>query len=406
MARRRGASLLLLAAVALPSSTDASLADSLHRFITENSTVFVGQAPDILTPFIERLATRGTALPATSTFPGFAYRFNLELGTFEREPGSLGPVFLERGETLGHSRLALGMSYLDADLTEFDGRNLADQIDFSSDVTSLEPRIRTSLAFQEFDIRAQIVSLSATYGITDRWDLNLLVPLVRTSLDLKARRSGRIGDHPPQVDTVRLHDEAFGVGDVQLRTKYQLVGRAPLYVAAGLGVRAPSGAEADFQGLGDWTVEPSLIASRAVRGHDLHLNLGVELDADDIRRSRGRYGVGAALQPLERIAVLIDVIGSSSFVADDLPATRAGTAGVFSSSSFLARFETRPRLRQPDGTTFLFPSVPRTDIVDLAVGLKLALPARGVAYVGVLIPIVKDALRAEVVPEGGVEFTF
>jgi hypothetical protein len=116
--------------------------------------------------------------------------------------------------------------------------------------------------------------------------------------------------------------------------------------------------------------------------------------------------VGASLQPLERLAVLVDLIGSSSFVADDLPATRAGTAGIFSSSSFLARFETRPRLRRPDGTVFLFPSVPRTDIVDVAVGLKLAVSARAVAYAGALFPVVDDALRAEVVPGVGLEITF
>jgi len=402
----RGRALLLLFAVANSSAADASsLAGSLHRFVTENSTVFVGEAPDILTPFIERLASRGTALPATSTLPGFTYRFNVELGTFERESGTLGPVFLERGETLGRSLLALGMSYLDADLGEFDGRNLADQVDFRSDIKSA-PRIRTSLVFRELDVRAQIATLSATYGVTDRLDANVLLPLVRTSLDLEARRSGRIGGEPALVDTVRLHDEAVGVGDLLLRAKYQLIGGAPLYVAAGLAVRAPTGSEEDFHGLGDWTVEPALVASRTLHGHDLHLNLGVECDADDVGRSRGRYGVGVALQPLERVAVLIDLVGSSSFVGDDLGATRAGTAGIFSSSRFLTRFEARPRLRQPGGTVFVFPSVPRTDIVDVAVGFKLTLSARAAAFVSALLPVVNDALRAEVVPAGGLEYTF
>ena len=55
---------------------------------------------------------------------------------------------------------------------------------------------------------------------------------------------------------------------------------------------------------------------------------------------------------------------------------------------------------------FVFPSVPRTDIVDVAVGFKLTLSARAAAFVSALLPVVNDALRAEVVPAGGLEYTF
>ena len=311
--------------VSAPPARARSLADSLHVFIDENASIFVGGVADTLTPLLTRLAERGTSLPATSTLPGVSYRTIVELGTFEREAGPLGAVFLERAETLGRGRLALGFDYLFADLTDFDGRSLAKQLDYRSDLEFAGgTRVRTSLAFQTFSLESHQVALSSTYGLTERWDVNLLLPFVYTKLDVKARRTGRVDVEPPVRDTVELHADAAGIGDVLLRTKYQLPVRAPLDLAANLQLYAPTGAEGDFHGLGDWRVVPLLVGSRAFGRHGAHLNLGLEVNADDLERTRARYGIGASLQPVERLAVLIDLIGSSSFVADEFEVRSTG----------------------------------------------------------------------------------
>ena len=44
------------------------------------------------------------------------------------------------------------------------------------------------LTFEEFDLESHVLSLYATYGITDRWDVNVLVPIVFTSLDVSCAR--------------------------------------------------------------------------------------------------------------------------------------------------------------------------------------------------------------------------
>jgi len=51
-------------------------------------------------------------------------------------------------------------------------------------------------------------------------------------------------------------------------------------------------------------------------------------------------------------------------------------------------------------------SIPRTDVVNLAVGLKASLTGYAVAFAGALVPLTSDGLRADVVPTGGVEYTF
>ena len=72
---------------------------------------------------------------------------------------------------------------------------------------------------------------------------------------------------------------------------------APVKVASLLAVRVPSGDPRDFTGIGDTTVAPTLIVSRAVRGHDLHASAGIEMDANGLQRTRARYAAGVTLHP-------------------------------------------------------------------------------------------------------------
>ena len=397
----------VLALAAVRHAQAGSLASGLHEFVEQNSSLFVGVA-DTLTPLVERLAARATALPATSTVPGFTYVSDVESGAFERVPGAFGAVLVDRPETVGRGVMAIGASYLHADLDEFDGHSLAGEVDFRSRVALNGDVARTRLDFTEFALTLDTVSPFVTYGLTERWDASLLLPLMRTRLAARARRLARVdqaGDQPAIVirDTVALDDDSFGVGDMLLRTKYRLVDDEPIGVAALLGVRAPTGDPADFRGLGDWTIEPSLVAAHRFGAHDLHASLGFEVNADALERSRGRYAVGGAVQLHPRVAALLDVIGSSAFVADEFTIDASGTTPR---SRFLSRFETRPVEQLGGLRVRVFSSVPRTDIVDLAVGAKLQLFSRAAGFVSVLVPIVRDGLRAAVVPVGGIEFTF
>jgi len=51
-------------------------------------------------------------------------------------------------------------------------------------------------------------------------------------------------------------------------------------------------------------------------------------------------------------------------------------------------------------------SLPRTDIVDAAVGVKARLLRSGVGFVSVVVPVTSDGIRADAVPVGGIEVTF
>src|SRR5947208_2206462 len=152
----------------------------------------------------------------------------------------------------------------------------------------------------DLDVEAHIFAPSLTYGVTPDFDVNLTVPLVRTALDVTADTEVPDPRLPqfavpagPTRGSRSLSDSAFGVGDILLRAKYILRRERPFDVAAGLGLRLPSGEVNNFQGSGTTRVQPTLIVSRifADRFQPL-VNIGMDLNADDVGRSVFRWAVG------------------------------------------------------------------------------------------------------------------
>jgi len=368
-----------------------------------DATIPPGTFGDFFGPAVQRLAVRGTDFPVTSTVPGFSYVYDPKLQVLERS-SQLGPVFAERAETVGHGRVEFGASFLFASLQQIDGGKFgtASSIVGVSEPAGVQAAIE-DVTVDSFRIEDYVVNMYVTYGITDRWDVNLLVPLVYSKMRVRARRQFSLvhddGSEEIVAGSNRSADgDAFGIGDVLVRTKYRLVDADPVAVAAAVAVRAPSGAEDDFQGLGDVTVTPTLILSYPIGPHSLHGTLGFEFNADDLTRTRARYTVGATAQIFESLgflgqtAFLADVLGSSALGEDEFKMP-SGTVGVPGTG-----------LSVVDANTL---AVNRTDLIDLAAGIKTALPGNGVLYVGAIIPLNDDGIRVEeAIPTGGVEFGF
>ncbi len=407
-----------LAAVVLLSSPGPllarTLADQLAHFITDNSFFLQnGIDFDSLTPTLERIAVQGTSLPATATVPDVTYVYDPELGIPVRSSGVPGTVFLESAETVGPHALLLGMAYQHADLDQLDGQDAASNLAFTNSVpatntmTGQQLRVRNRFEFSHFAIHLDDISFSGTFGLTKDWDVNVLLPLLRTELDARATSQNfTVYPHerpiPDRPASLQLQGDAVGIGDVLLRTKYRIARTRLIDVASALVVRVPAGEEENFQGLGDWTVTPLLILSHGVGPHDLHANLAMELNADKLARSRVRYGLGATVRMKDWLAAFVDLIGSSGIETDRF--TESGTAPP--GSRFAGPFQTSTATAAPDGSVHVVTTVPRTDVLDLAVGLKFALVGRATGFVSAIVPLTSDGLRAPVVPAGGIEYLF
>jgi len=367
---------------------------------------------------VKQMAASAADFPAISTAPGFTYRYNTQLQVFERSSNLLGPVFVERPETLGRGKIDFGFSYLYINFDELDGKNL-DHLSFrglkhndccinppSPNVPAFE-QDTADMFFQKFTLQSHVFSVFATYGITERWDVNILLPFVFTHFKMRARAvlNDESGTQTHSFDRATgattevrsTSDDPVGIGDLLIRTKYHLIDNNGFDLAAGATLRLPTGDEADFQGFGDYTLTPFLVLSQEYWRFHFHASGGVEINWDDSDRSRARYAAGVAFSLIDQLALNVDVIGNSYLQRDRL-------------SVRVPQFVNAPGTSEATPTTLpairTFSTKTRPDIVDLAVGFKANVYGAIVGYANVFLPLNDDGMRADVIPSAGLEVSF
>jgi hypothetical protein len=357
-----------------------------------------GTYTQLVTPVVQRLALAGIDLPPIATSPSFFWTYDAD-GVPERSRGALGSMFVERANTLGARRWDVGLAYRHAELEKFDGEPLAKQLTVRSEVPVGDGSLVQRFAASDFRLTVDIVDLAATYGLTDRWDVNVLLPVVVTDLEIDGEATARLDGSlsgPPSTEAIGFDASRAGIGDVLLRTKYRLTDdpRGSLAVLGTL--RVPSGDADDFHGTGDTRIGSALIASRDVLGNDVHLNLGWDLDAAEPQRSRATYALGIAIRAAESVSILLDLIGSSTVVDDEFSVN----AGPYPQQY---GFDELIRGRR-DGVVYA--AIPRADVVNVAVGTKIALGPWFVTAVSAVVPVTPDSLRPDVMIAWSVEAAF
>ena len=169
------------------------------------------------TQFNVALASQLTSLPLPSPASGFTYRFDAATGTFVRSTQSFGPILTDRAETIGRGRFAFNYNYQFFSFDRLEGLDL-----------SRVPSIFTHDNFELGGGRADIVATrnaieasvgqwtgALTYGLTDRIDLSLAVPVVQTRLNvISAATIERVGTgEAHEIHFFRDPDAPGGIGD-------------------------------------------------------------------------------------------------------------------------------------------------------------------------------------------------
>src|SRR5262249_35477962 len=104
-----------------------SHARSLQRKLEDASQLVginSGSAFDALAENIADTAAR--AVPTISSSAGFTYRYNPATEVFQRTSQTLGPLYLERPDTLGQGKFNVSVSFQWVELNEFNGTSLKD----------------------------------------------------------------------------------------------------------------------------------------------------------------------------------------------------------------------------------------------------------------------------------------
>ena len=384
--RRGAAAIALLAAfcAGAPGARAETFREAFERPITR--------------PIGDALADSiGHALPITAASAGVTFSFNKQSHAWERETDILGQLYLERPRPLGQGKLNLSVNYQWVRIDTIDGHDLDRLSDTRFPI--VDPRNGRLFTVPRFglDLETHQVTTSITYGVTDDLDLNLTIPILYSSfgvdVDLRDVATGR-------EQRAHVRSSKTGAGDIFLRGKYRLLHGKWGDLAAGLVLRAPAGSQDNFQGTGSWEPAPMLYAATPLLslGHGVGLqgyaNGGVELNADDIEGSAGRFGFGLDVPIRERLTAAVAVLGREPFQGIAPP-------GFFDVA----------RVDPSTGRRFTAPVLglerDRAPTYDLSLGGRVNLWRDTVfGFANVILPLNRDGFRSDVIPLVGVEAAF
>jgi len=267
-----------------------------------------GQLIDFLT---NAIAQNVASIPLNATSGGVTYR--IEGGVPVATSTSPGPILGERSQTLGRGGILVGanvnrLSFRSLRGVPLDNMRLTfthensnfpncDQIfqgdcslygipGFENDVIDLDLNLH-------LDVTAFVFVV--TYGLTDRIDVGMALPVVSTSFRGQSRAQivpfgdgpvnhffGGTADNPVLTASRAVDASATGLGDVAARLKVALGERDAARFALLGDVRVPTGDEEDLLGSGELFVRVLGIVSAELGDFSPHLNLGYAYRAGDI----------------------------------------------------------------------------------------------------------------------------
>jgi hypothetical protein len=243
------------------------------------------------------------SLPLSAASGGSTFRF--EGGAPVRTSLSAGPVFGERAQTLGRGRMLIAVHRSGASFRTLRGVDLSNleltfthaNVDFpgcdtiaGGDCSKLgipEVENATIDLRLDLDVDLTVTSFVATYGITDRIDFGVVLPVVSTAIHGQSEAQivpfgGGAAVHffagtpeNPVLTASRFVDgSATGLGDVAARAKINLRDTAPLAIGILIEGRFPTGDEDNLLGAGSFAGRGLAIASGRFGAFSPHGNVG------------------------------------------------------------------------------------------------------------------------------------
>lgn len=345
-------------------------------------------------------------IPFTAASNGVTFSF--EGGRPVASTVSPGPIFAERGQTLGRGRLLMGANVSGLNFDNLRGIPLSD-LEFKfphqnvGDPAEGDPQFENDIIEVTTDLHVDVLvaSVYASYGLTDRVDLGLLVPFVRTSLrgtshavinqaEPNSPHFFGTPDNPSLTADTATSGSASGIGDLGARLKVNVIQGGTMDVALLGDVRLPTGSEKNFLGSGATTFRALALVSAHSGNFTPHLNTGMLITngADLNNRLLGTIGFDQLLSP--RATLAVDLVASYETAASKLylPPPEVYTAPVV---------RTVPLSNIPDQ---------KDNLVDASFGAKFVLPGEYRLITNLLIPLAKGGMRPKFMWTAGLERTF
>jgi hypothetical protein len=435
--------LLLVAASPLPAQSLRDQLSDLFIFGEGHDPLFLGGTGDPNNPETVRIhgshfvpaavASNGTIIsfltnsigsnvanvPLSATSGGSTFSF--EGGVPVRTSTSAGPIFGERAQTLGRGRVLAGLSRTGVNFKTIRGVDLS-RVRFTFTHANSDFEGCDSIAGGDcsllgvpvlenetidlnlaLDVRLTVTAFLLTYGLSDRIDVAVALPIVSTSLEGTTNAQinpfgpppavhffGGTPDNPTLTASRFVRGSATGLGDVDARVKVNLRRGEPLAVGVLADVRFPTGSESDLLGSGAFAARGLAILSARFGAFSPHANVGYLYrgGAFETDAVLGTLGFDHLLAPWATLAV--DLI--SQLQVGDSPLQVPEPVVI----------------QSPYVRTITPSTIPdrRDDLVDGSFGLKLT-TAAGLTIVGNgEWPLNRGGLRPDVIWTLGLEYNF
>lgn len=222
-----------------------------------------------------RVITQSQTFPQASTASGFSFTWNGPTPTLDSQ--MFGPLFGDRGRTNGRNKLSATFTIQNLKWEKLDGSDIRNDqagllwgddgyADFGNGPAGYVGRCK-------MDIDSLITSLALTYGVSDRLDLTVSVPLVHTTvegsnefLDYVVQPDGQVTIDPaitffyPQ-GRFYVKGSSTGLGDMMAGLTYAIVKNETAALGFTARVNIGTGSFEDMTGTGETQVSGGLVGS-------------------------------------------------------------------------------------------------------------------------------------------------
>ena len=350
------------------------------------------------------------SFPIASSSGGFAYFFDPTTRLDVRSSQSFGPAFAERPLTSGRGKVSFGMTHQHRRYDQLEGKSLRagevklrDPLVFFGENGSVPLDVVESTFTVAID--TDTTTLFGSYGVTDKLDVAVVVPLQRVTIDARVTTALLKFNEIPAA-TAGRRQTASGIGDVAVRAKYNLLNRPEASVAAGMDVRLPTGDDENLLGTGNTRVKIYGAAASQVSRFYPHVNFGYTFrsEPDDTRFFFGaemNYTAGAEMVLSPRATLVGDVIGRSLAEEGRLhdESTSVDLVGI---NPTTGQLETEQRTY----SGLQLHSGERLNLLLGTLGVKFSPASTFVISAHVLFPIRNAGLQSGFTPVVGVDYTF
>jgi hypothetical protein len=337
-----------------------------------------------------------------------------------RTSTSAGPIFAERAQTLGKGRALVGISrtaFRFATLRGVDMNNIQlkfthENVDFPGcdqafagdctvyGVPAFENETMDFRLSMDLDVR--VTSAYVTYGVSDRIDVGLVIPIVQADFRGESFAQiepfgGTTAPHyfagtsaSPVLSASRQSlGRSAGLGDVAVRAKVNVRQTREASVALLLDGRFPTGSQEDLLGSGKFSGRALAIIDSRLDNFSPHANVGYLHHAGTRQNDAVLATIGFDQRLRENVTLAADLV--SELQVGDSKLELPG----------LVTFEA-PFRRTLNPTNI--PSI-RDDIINGSFGLKLAPARRSIIVLNALFPLNRGGLRPNLVYTAGFEYT-